>query len=433
ITYLSTTVCDKLIEIMEEILSYLDIQQLYEVAWKVSYTWSLAVHNLIISGFRKYGPIISKKLDTVRQELLEPRQQSAAALDHEMVLVAEYSFLQILYSEYRLIYTTYWNHSALNHLELIFEAGVCLREFQRLLNGFSIGIWDWKVENISLALDNIRSLNTRFLHYFFWQVWNPSEEKLGPMVLEILDCSLNSTYFVTTSHDKDRKYENTQCHICGNYGVLDLSNTLKSLLPDLCKHQPVLSARMLICYMSDAIRWSNLFHMLRLRWVCMDRALSIGRRREILVENVSPYVHELNYNQKETTEETDGGSKVIKIIQRNQNDFVDFTISRLGIRCDFQLWCTLLQAPISLVGRQFRLHCDNLPLYEESTTCTKPYHFKMEFKACVRAIRSRFVECTVWVEETAYNISIDQNKETISLPSDTSPPLLNEFNNPTTS
>ncbi|XP_039290852.1 uncharacterized protein LOC111043313 [Nilaparvata lugens] len=409
---MSTTIENLPMEVLEQILGNLDLQELSEVIWKVEDRWFQAVHNIICRGFCDFGPGLMQKLEDVKYKLLHA-QSDTRFEDHELVLVAEYSFLQILNSEYKVIYSIFWDHSMnSNNTELICEAGVCLKEFKKLLDGSTLGLWNWRAENITTALDDLRNMNSKFIHHFFCHIWNPKEEKIGPLLLGIFDCSLNSNYFIRISHDENQVIRDAPCHICGHYEIQDSGNTLRNLSPDLWRRAKTRNIRILICNLCDTIRWGNLFYMLRLRWASMDNALA-GRRREKLMDYLNQFMSNSIDQKIESEQGSDGKTKVIKILEKNPA--ANSQASRQGLRCEFQLWCTLPQAPTCYLGRQYCLSSDSLPDSEESTTCTRPYHFKMELKSCLTTIDSSTIENTIiWLEETAFNITINQRRETVT-------------------
>ncbi|KAL1132713.1 hypothetical protein AAG570_010665 [Ranatra chinensis] len=404
---------------MEKILSKMNPQEMCSTCPEVNHRFRAAARNVMLSNFRLLGHLIVEHLNNTKCQIYQMALDTGSDnLEREMICVAQYTFLQILYSEYKVLCTVFLDHESASFSNLIFKMSTNLEEFHRLLSGASINQWDWRTGNVSTTMDHLRNLNSKIVDTFFWKFWDYNEAHFGPMLLKLLDCSLSTKYSITVTHEANLKYNDAKCHIFGfyrHYEIADLSNTLASPPGGLQQFNSSNGIRVLAAYICNAIRWGNMFHSLRLRWICMDRALALGRRQRSgwpLFDLCNQYGGSTSSNlSSEVIQELRNGEKrLVRVLEKTSQE--PQLPSWVGIKCEFQLWCPVSEAPPELLGVN---GLKNLPESSATSSCTKPYHFKMEFKTYVRSISTRsqgIIESTVWVEETQA-IKIIQSRQMV--------------------
>ncbi|CAB0000946.1 unnamed protein product, partial [Nesidiocoris tenuis] len=302
---------------------------------------------------------------------------------------------------------------------LAFHGIRSLKEFQKLLLTDRADFHD---KTVSSMLDNLRNTNTEIFESFFQNIWKLSSNCAGLLILRLLDCSSCSTFDIAASHEQFPSSKHSMCHVSAKFDIADMSHTLASP-PDLPTTNTELARKMLAAYVCDAVRWSNIFTSLRMRWICLDKALAIGRRQTSGWPEMDP-LHPYCTGEEQTVEESlqpshNGNGKVVRRLSKKMTTSRAKT-SWTGTRVELQLWCQAEDVPERMLSEDYRTALQNYQEVEmegEEADSSQEYHFNLKYVTNVRATASNsqgFVQTTITMSESTDAAQIRQIKKLIS-------------------
>ncbi|XP_014240665.1 uncharacterized protein LOC106661643 isoform X2 [Cimex lectularius] len=407
------------IEILEQIVAELDPDEVVTSVSKISTKFATIAYRVMRKEFRKLAPMIESQLNATKTRISasagDPR-----SLQAEMKEVANFTFLQIMKSEYNIICTIYFEENSLSQSTLVFKAVKSLQEFQRLLKGSENSSINIKDDNVSSLMNELRTINSELLSYFFVHTWDMEKDHMGLLILKFLNCSLCSNSCVRISYEQTPKYKDSRCYI-------NFSNTVVPPPLGLQQMPQNEARRALASYICETIRWGNLFHTLRLRWICMDRALAMGRRQYPgwpLLDAKNVYISgppKVNVRE-EVKEVRKGEMKVLRYIDKRMEQMNLDSDNWVGTRVDFQLWCLSEEAPPDMFPEAYLAKLGELPEMDlnentDSGAYLVPYRFLMEYKvysAAQSTHNNSLAQSTIWLQETAGSTKIIQSRQLLA-------------------
>uniref|UniRef100_A0A0A9YL62 Putative transcriptional regulatory protein HPAG1_0159 n=1 Tax=Lygus hesperus TaxID=30085 RepID=A0A0A9YL62_LYGHE len=200
------------LEILEKIVAELDPDEISSSVTKISRRFSEVSYNVLCNRFRELqGPILERLSESKAN--LERLSSVPTNFEDEMLQVSNFTFYQILYSEYKILCTIYFNKRSVQHSALVFHGVRSLKEFNKLLYRNSSNFQD---DNVSSLLDSLRCCNSELLQFFFCKVWNVEKDYMGTLMLKLLNCSVCAAFDLEVSHEQFPKSKNSKCHISGN-------------------------------------------------------------------------------------------------------------------------------------------------------------------------------------------------------------------------
>ncbi|CAH1405961.1 unnamed protein product [Nezara viridula] len=402
------------LEILEKIVSELTPEEICAKIRHISHRFEEVAYNVMKAAFRAVEPLIESQLENAKKKLQE-LTVTTNTFQNEMSLVTKFTFLQVMHSEYKILSTIIMESESVTYSTIMFKIVKNIDEFYYLMQCLKSNRWDWSSDNVADVMDKLRSLNSDIYDEFFWKNWDIQKNPFGPLLIKILGCSISSKFEIAVSHASKPKFRDVKCHLSGQYEIPDLSNTLVS--PPNGSQNSYHCTRMLAAYVCDSIRWGNLFHTLRLKWLCMVRALALSRRQSsgwLLVDPEDPYLNPVpKVVQEKEIILSNSEKKTCRIIERTGEDTTNVPLW-LGMRYDFQLWCPIKNAPKEMF--KDGEHEEMLELSEAKSPAPRPYLFKLEFRVYVTAISSLSqgaIETTIWIEETPENIAYTQSRQLV--------------------
>ncbi|KAK9512277.1 hypothetical protein O3M35_000740 [Rhynocoris fuscipes] len=429
------------IEMLEKIAAQMDLEEQVYAVKTLGEKFNRVCYNVFSKEIRDLGPLIYGQLENAKDDFITTAID-LNAVQIIMFMVSQFSFLQLLNAEYNLLCCVYLDREQyLPKTVLTFQIIDNINEIKSLLTDSADNKFNWNNIAVHDTLDKLRLLNQKVFEMYFMRTWDIKQDRIGPLLMQLLNCALNSSYRVIVCHEETPRCVDSKCHISGHYELRDRTFTQCALpfidLKDVCRYKIL---RLLLLFISNVIRVENYKSTLKIRWDTLDLVVKAGERPTLDGEDQEeesevkdekprftknfPYLDYLPVIKSEEIFDIRKGLRKVKRVIVKEGESLANTPDWTGMRLDFEVWCPIIEAPTEFFRPEFLedlygLADGEFGSYEGediNAACTYPYEFKLDFKHYVQAnsdTGTGIVENCVWVKESILDVEVKMGKELI--------------------